>query len=193
MTRFERIFWLDDNPSFLGGIERLACHEGLQRGTLFDRITFAYDYQSGADIVRERAFDLYILDADFPQRMRPDRMKYVDGFVRNAIAGRSKWHDFEHHSGWNENAGDERAVEDNFVLFYEQNLQAKAGKTIVFSSSYVAVDAARRLRLPFYAKLGSAEEIASWLARSGQGALLASSSATWECGGMDELVERYLC
>ena len=84
--RYEKIFWLEDNPYFLPYLSRRVKDANLQLSYLLSRVTFAYDFLGGERIVRTNDFDLYIINGDFPDNMRQARKAELDYDIE-ALAG----------------------------------------------------------------------------------------------------------
>ncbi len=201
--QYQRIFWLDDNPNFLVEILKQCSEKGYDRDSLLSRITMSYDYETGERIIQGDLFDLYILDGDFPNLLSVERKAYVDDFIAK-VTHQTKSHDFKFLDG----LSDGSVVACNFVNFYLNILRNREAKTIILSLSSRASLYAFNLSLPFYGKyLRGREEIKKevmsreyWqhedIKRRFSSDInvhdLLREVETWECGNMDELVERYL-
>lgn len=169
-------------------LAEVAVDKGLPSvDDLFSRVTFAYDLDEGRRIVSGADFDLYVLDADFPDALLMDRRAYIEAFMRDTKSDVARWEEFVteyEHQG--------HVVYDNFVPFYQRCLDGRHGKIIVYSSSMVAIHTARRLDLPFYSKGTPPDNVRWWLAHSARMSGSGLTADGWEHGGKDELIERYI-
>ena len=59
----KKIFWLDDAPAFLQ-----TWHIHNIDLSFLDCVSFAHDYEQGAELVRKEDWDLIVLDGDFVRR-----------------------------------------------------------------------------------------------------------------------------
>ncbi len=67
---YQHIFWLDDSPNFFDRMEAVAQQHALSFDlfSLLRRTTVVFDLEMAVEVVSREQFDLYILDADFPNR-----------------------------------------------------------------------------------------------------------------------------
>src|SRR3989344_1614594 len=144
MPRYERIFWLDDCPDVLGNLLSIGKKFGLERESLLPRITWAYDSEMGANIVKQHDFDLYILDGDFPDTTSNEQKKSIDDFLTK-VNHSLLWVDSPLPScGYD-------TIDSNFARFSTTHLQNKT-PVVIFSMSTIAPVSAFHLSLPFYGK-----------------------------------------
>ncbi len=174
---YDRIFWLDDNPSFLSFLPQVSRELDLQG--LLGRTTFAYDFQMGEEIVGKSEFDLYILDGDFPSRLHDGRRHYISQFLQALRQGLNVRF-----------FGEESRESNTFVRFFKQLLAGR--RAVVFSLSDDAILPAHNLGLPYFAKgLEDKSDIVKTLEYS-----LRFRDGTrregWECGGIEDFVKSYL-
>ena len=183
----KKIFWLEDNPDFFSWFRWLAQDIGVEfdLSELLSRITFAYDFQSGKEIVAANQFDLYVLDGDFPHRLSDQRKATIDACVENIrTTGAAVLP--------SDSVAQDAVVYNNFVRFYKECLSGRQG-VVVFSMSYDAIRPSCDLRLPFYFKRGDDPEgVVSWLKRSGHLYADEPEIDGGEYGSKKELLERYL-
>ncbi|MDO8510941.1 MAG: hypothetical protein Q7S55_02135, partial [Nanoarchaeota archaeon] len=92
--RYQKIFWLEDTPDILGDVLRICAGHNVDRASLFSRTSFAPDYQTGANMVQNRDFDLHILDGDFPEATSTEWKKHYWNFMQQ-ISLDSKYLDFK--------------------------------------------------------------------------------------------------
>jgi hypothetical protein len=183
--KYDKIFWLEDNPTFLSWLVE-DSDSGLNIKNLLKRVTFAYDYEMGKDIIGKEDFDLCILDGDFPLKLDEKRRKYIDDFlVATPLEGyKFKWADnYEDNMEYN-----------HFLKFYKECLSPKQ-KVVVYSMSKEACYHAFKIGLPFYFKREKAEEVPKNLKIFRHNSLDVTDPvkiSNWEYGGPKELVERYL-
>ncbi len=185
MQKYEHIFWLEDNPFFLESFEILAKNisSSLNLEQLLGKITFAHDFKDAARIVPERSFDLYVLDADFPDEMNFIRKAELKTYLKR-LGQREPENRFTF-----SNTG---ARDNNFINFHDLFLKSKSN-VIIYSMSYNAIRPAYDLKLPFYFKRGDEpEEIMSWLLQTQRHHSRKLAVQEWEYGTKKELVERYL-
>ncbi len=190
MHKYQRIFWLDDNPGLIGMLAEIAVqdYDVPSVDALLSRVTFAYDAEEGERIVSHQSFDLYVLDADFPINMPRDRRDYVHQFMQEARADKGNWMDFERDYGYANNT----VNGDEFEQFHERCLRGITGKIVIYSSSLIAIHTARKLGLSFYSKGKSSEDVRGWLAHFAKIEGSGLTADGWEHGGIDELIERYI-
>lgn len=185
MQTYEHIFWLEDNPDFLDFFEILAKDIGssLNLEQLLGKITFAHDFKDAARIVPERSFDLYILDADFPDEMNSLRKAELKTYLER-LRQREPENSFTFSSTG--------ARDNNFIKFHDFFLRSKS-KVVIYSMSYDAIRPAYDLKLPFYFKRGDdPQEIRSWLLKTQRHHSRKLAVQEWEYGTTKELLERYL-
>jgi len=192
--KYNTIFWLEDHPEILSGISRV---EDIDLDSLLDRTTFAHDFVTGREIVSHQAFDLYILDGDFPDKAGKYHLDAAQKYLRGLRQGEC------HH------------VPDitidtscNFIRLYLEHL-SKDNTVVLFSASMAAMVCGYHLGIPSYAKGSISEsslkeyvkfllndkEASQRLARKLPPEVARkdeSSLSQWECGGVSELLERYL-
>jgi len=146
MVQYNKIFWLEDMPDFLEYYFSNGAHTGLNRNDLLARIAWAHDFEEGASIVQNSDFNLYVLDADFPDVCTPQHRKNVEDCLRMI-----KNNNFEYGNIIRDNND---VVTNNFVKFYQQFLLQSKNRVIVHSMSTLAPIFAFALNLPFYCKGG---------------------------------------
>jgi hypothetical protein len=189
----DRIFWLEDNPNFFGDLPRLAERRGktLDLPALLSNVTLAHDYAAGQAAVEASAFDLYILDADFRDRLSPGRHAEVEEFFRDAVAGTRKWHDFHFDGDFTGERHPGGVVGNNFARFYQTCIPGK--RAVVLSNSLDAIYHARKLDLPFYTKCEiHSRFIQNWVENGNQRHGTSFGIEGWEHGCIGDLVVRYL-
>lgn len=197
--KYQQIFWLEDSPDILGDVLRICTEHGIDKDSLFSRITFAPDYQAGADIVQDKDFDLYILDGDFPEATSEGWKKNYWNFMQQISINTQHLH-FKDKYG----DGYIGRSTNNFAPFFQQYLQDQ-NKTIVYSVSTIAPTVAFHYGLPFYSKALDRDMIKGLVEErmNDEGFLSRFIPAhitlknrdyleRWECGSRFELVERYL-
>ena len=190
---------MEDTPDIFGDVLRICAGHGVDRASLFSRTTFAPDYESGAEIVKAEKFDLYILDADFPEATSKEWKKYYWDFMQQ-ISLATKHLQFKDKYG----DGYIGRSTNNFRYFFDEFLRNR-DKAIVYSVSTIAPTVAFHYGLPFYSKAldkdmitGLVEERMNdegFLRRflpSGFTPQKADFLDRWEHGSRFELVERYL-
>ncbi len=212
---YNKIFWLEDNPNFFFDViawRAKQMQRPLDIAQLLSRITLAYDFDTGKMVVKRERFDLYILDADFPNKINEGKRAKLEEYfakVRRKEQPAYPWEtDFK-----------DGQVPNNFAPFYLNNLDP-GKKMIVYSMSLDAWLTAFVLDIPIYAKRSTTEEEIrkeiekSWGGHGGvrydpavpeiferykqKGGGPASRSpvgdmlASYECGGVDAFIERYL-
>lgn len=144
--RYNKIFWLEDMPDFLEQYLRDSVCADLKRDDLLARITWAHDFEEGARIIYSSNFDLYLLDADFPDACEPKHRKNAEACLE--LIQSNKWGE-----GKIKRYQDD-SVTNNFVKFYQQFLAQSKNKVVVHSMSTLAPIFAFALGLPFYCKGG---------------------------------------
>jgi hypothetical protein len=172
------IFWLEDNPYHVDILVQRARSRNppVDLSCLLRSIDFAYDYEMGADTVRSaEPFGLYILDADFPQRLSDERRASFAGFI-DALRRGERPH-------YNAGGHREEFVLNNFLRFYREQLGPQC-KSVIFSQSRHAAVAAFNAGLPFYFKWPSGDPLYA--------TALGGAPAAWEHGDRDAFLERYL-
>jgi hypothetical protein len=192
--KYERIFWLEDNPEFLGYFQGIADsqHIPIDLVNLLNRTTFAYDHEMGREIIlREHPFDLYVLDADIPRSLSILRRELLSDFIEKIKEQQSAQLPFIE-------AGPGQSY---FIDFWEELLKDRTGqaKVVVFSANLDAqVDAYQR-ELPFYSK-----RFTGWNERAGiinwvgkrqrfcKRPITPEDLAAWECGGIIDLLKNHL-
>ena len=198
--KYQKIFWLEDTPHMLGEILRICAGCGVDKDSLFARTTFAPDYQSGAEIVRAKEFDLYILDGDFPEATSKEwKSRYWD--LVQQVSSETTYLKFEDKYG----DGYIGRSTNNFSRFFSEFLQTKAGKTIVYSVSTIAPKVAFYYGLSFYSKALEKDMIKSMVTENIDNERFFARYVTahitpksldfldqWEYGSRFDLVERYL-
>lgn len=199
---YQRIFWLEDNPEFFCHLRHHARSTGqsFHLENLLSRITLAYDFQEGQHRVRTAPFDLYILDADFPDVLLSERRAYLDDYMRRL---HSRGIDTTETCVYDDGNANETMRWNNFVSFYHDPLCGLGGRTlthlwkrlprlqfgakvVIFSASTDAPQRAYDLGLPFYAK-GLEHTKESVLAMAG-----ADHYTSWEHGTIHDFADRYL-
>ncbi|MEK6809312.1 MAG: hypothetical protein AABY40_01430 [Nanoarchaeota archaeon] len=204
--KYQKIFWLEDTPDILGDVLRICAEHGVDKDSLFSRITFAPDYESGAEIVKAQEFDLYLLDADFPETTDEGWKKRYWEFMQN-ISLKTEHGDFlQYFEDKNESRygpGYIGPSNNNFSRFFDQFLRDQ-NKTAVYSISSIAPTVAFHYGLPFYSKALDKEDIEKVVARNiGDERFLSrfipahivpkiQDLEQWEYGSRFEFVERYL-
>ena len=155
---YQRIFWLDDSPNFFDRIEADAQNAKilLDLSAVVRRTIFAFDLEMAVEIVAREAFDLYILDGDFPNRAPDERREALKVYMQKVRAGSiDHWEQYPHD-------GDHKGnVNNNAFFLYEQqrsNFAADA-KVVVHSMSQAAVVLAYLFDLPIYAKGNDVDEV----------------------------------
>ncbi len=196
---FERIFWLDDFvDDASNGIDWIQVVPfSISLADVVRRITFAFDLATAKEVVQKHPFDLYILDADFPDRLPPARAKmleeYVDALRGSCIPGN------EELPLWKESdlpiigEAARQIVGCNFRHLYRNHLWERGARVVVYSKSDNAAGVACSLGLPFYTKtLNQVDWIKAQALAWGRRASKDLSVENWECGTPRELGERYL-
>lgn len=145
--KYQKIFWLEDTPHILGEVLRICSGHNLDKDSLFSRITFAPDYQAGAEIVHKQDFDLYILDADFPDATREGWKEQFWQLMQQVSADTGYMY-FKDRFG----EGYIGHSTNNFAPFFDEFLSGRKEKTIVYSTSTIAPAVAFHYGLPFYSK-----------------------------------------
>ena len=215
---YQRIFWLDDSPNFFDRMEAVArsVEISLDLSAVIGRTTFAFDLEMAIEIVTKEQFNVYILDADFPNRAPDERRGALEAYMQKVRGGPV--------NHWNEypRDGDHKGnVNNNGFLFYEQQRShfAANGKVVVHSMSEAAPILAYLFDLPLYTKGNDMEEVRRNITHdferwqfdrvpgawerflekngcSGKPQDLAHSPyadlSKYEYGGRKELIERYL-
>ncbi len=181
--KYKNIFWLDDNPYFFPFIENVQNKKepGLDITDIFSRTTFAQDFKTGTEIVRSHDFDLYILNADFPEEMPSSSREEWKKYFLEVQAKTRKLDRTPKFSG--HKVG-------NFVPFYKQNLEGK-NNVVVFSSSMSAIVPATELKLPYYYKLldMNRRDISEFAVNFGSDDL---EIRNWEHGCLEDFIQKYL-
>jgi len=191
--KFNKIFWLEDNPEFIKYYPyKNIGGRSLDISQLLQRTCFAFDFETGREIVSNDKFDLYILDGDFPNKMGDKEKEDISDFLRLFRVGSAK-------EACGLNFGKGKIVYDNFVRFYKDCLVklSTPGRVIVNSMSLGAMIAAFRLGLPFYYKhADSGDDAFLDFLRGASGRTIdkidEKALANWERGSVRELLERYL-
>ena len=200
---YQNIFWLEDTPDILGEILRICSGQGIDKDSLFSKTTFASDYEVGAQIAPNEEFDLYILDADFPQSTSEEWKKNYRDFLQQ-VSLETRYLDFKKKYGEGY-IGKRGKSTNNFSLFFSEFLPEKSGKIVIYSVSTIAPTIAFHHGLPFYSKalnkdtikeiVGSEMNNQRFFKRyfpSDFSPKKADFLDQWECGSRFELVERYL-
>jgi len=146
----KKIFWLDDHLDFstITSIEDLS--EGLiTPSTLVKNTSFAYDFESGKKLLssRDKGFELYIIDGDFPQIMEPNQIERVENFLSVFGKGVHRHNRLE--------GGFRNQYYNAFIEFCLKYLHDK--NFVIHSMSLDAKKLSFLLGFPFYAK-GRREE-----------------------------------
>ncbi|MBI5001784.1 hypothetical protein HZC31_00195 [Candidatus Woesearchaeota archaeon] len=148
---YQRIFWLDDSPNFFDRMENVALEAALplDLSGLLRRTTFTFDLEMAVDVVSREQFDLYILDADFPNRMPDERRASLDAYLVKVCAGV-----VDHWKEYPSDGDHQGNVNNNGFIFYEQQRShfAPEAKVLVHSMSDAAPVLAYLLDLPMYSK-----------------------------------------
>ena len=197
----QRIFWLDDNFAFLGRFLHISKSYGLTKESLFAKVTFAYDQEMGESIIKNKDFDLYILDGDFP-RITSEKYREKLNVFLNGITSENKHYAVcdELNKLSNETKG---PFVNRFAEFYLNNLRDKTGKVIVHSLSSFAPHIAFHLGLPFYGKVIDADDIKIIVNKLIDDPSIdyfigsvykknVSFLEGWEIGSCEDLIKRYL-
>ncbi len=156
---YQRIFWLDDSPNFFDRMEAVARQHSLPLdiSALLRRATFAFDLEMAVEIVQREQFDLYILDADFPNRMPDERRSSLDAYLAKVRAGAvDHWKEYPN-AGDHGGTGDKKIyknVYSNGFIFYEQQRSRIPfeAKVLMHSMSLAAPVLAYIFDLPIYKK-----------------------------------------
>ena len=203
----QHIFWLDDEFDFLGDILRIGSKYGLTKQSLLEKVTFAFDYEMGADIISKKQFDVYILDADFFNRTTQQYKNNAREFLQNVTADMCVVDCFHAYPEGFDHCMVRMApvYEDcNFVRFYNEHLKPLNVKTVIFSVSLYAPIVAYHLGLPFYAKGLTKEvlqehvednmfdDIPLRYLKDSNIRKPSSFLQYWESGSREELIQRYL-
>lgn len=174
---YEKLFWLDDSPTFLPSL-------GIDLVALLNRTTFAFDFNQAKNIVsRVTDFDLHILDGDFPNEIETDLRVALNDWLESIRRGNEP-DVFTRYSG--------NIEYDNFIPFYEQLLQDR--KVIVHSASLVAAEYACKVHLPFYSKRSGYNEkdVEHMVDSAWRTTGWKLDPEGWEFGSTKDMVERYL-
>ena len=142
--KYPRIFWLEDNPDFMHWLCNTAYTPHADMDNLFSRVTFAFDFEMGLDILSRGQFDLHILDGDFPDDSPPARRSYLQKYlqeqsmnpIRIGVKG--------------------EIVNSNFIRFSKECLVGRQPLLIYSLSERAAVGACAR-QLPFFHKTSDAD------------------------------------
>lgn len=149
MSKYEKIFWLEDMPDFLERYFHKAAETELKRDDLFSRVTWSHDFEEGSRKINDY-FDLFILDADFPDVCKPMHRKNTESCLN--LIKNNKWGSGE----ILKYVGDTKT--NNFARFYRQFLTKNKSRVVVLSMSSLAPIVAFALGLPFYCKGGLDEK-----------------------------------
>ncbi|MEK6863581.1 MAG: hypothetical protein AABW53_02690 [Nanoarchaeota archaeon] len=192
---------MEDSPDNLGEILRICAEHQVDKDSLFSRITFAPDYEAGADIIDGINFDLHILDGDFPNATGEQWKGTYRDYLRQVSAD-TRFFQFKPDRHENEPPGSDA---NNFSRFFVELLQMRPEKTIVYSLSTMAPAVAFHLGLPFYSKALCKDTIKDNVARNFNDEYILKKYILplttpksidfleqWEYGSRFELVERYL-
>lgn len=181
--KYPRIFWLEDNPSFLQYLE-------TDMSSLLSRVTWAHSFEQGGKVISQQDFDLYILDGDFPDRIPEDRERYIRDFICAMNEKRRSsfsFNDGQKYGGklWN-----------NFIRFYGALLD-ETKSVVVCSMSFDAAMRAFEKGLPYYSKsISDDKNETTCRIRKSLGISLDRALAprleTWENGDLRDLTVRYL-
>ncbi len=201
--KFNRIFWLEDSPDILGDVLDILDSHGFDKDSLFSRTVFAPDYQSGAEIVQKEDFELYILDADFPEATSEAWKKHYWNFMQQ-VSIDTRHLDFDRYFKDRLGEGYIGRSTNNFGPFFDQYLRERTGKTIIYSISTIAPAVAFHYGLPFYSKALEKDEIKGCVKESIDKKQIKKYIPPhlnpktidlleeWECGSRFDLVQRYL-
>lgn len=157
LMKFERILWVEDNP----GLSYFPICYNDARGPAFaksflDRTTVAFDLEMAKLEVSRSEFDLYILDADFPRRMKEERKRYVTGELESLRREPKVNRDFQFKPSWEADAMGEEGLYpgggNEFRFLWRGCLQGKSD-VVVFSISRDASYSACMRGLPFFYKM----------------------------------------
>lgn len=163
--KYHHIFWLEDSPNFFDRMEEVARQEQLSLDIpgLVRRTTFAFDLEMAVEIVSRESFDLYILDADFPNRATDVRRERLNKYLEKVRSG-----SVNHLNDYPKSGDHENNVDNNGFIFYEQQRShiPDYAKVLVHSMSGAAPVLAYIFELPIYAKNETPEEIARQLQRN---------------------------
>ena len=193
MTRYNKIFWLEDHPDDLVGIDQA---ENVSLQEVMHSVTMAHDYETAREIVGQEKFDLYVIDSDFPYQIDFDHLDKVQECMQAIRDGR---------------LGDVKEIEEHtmvsnnrFVDFYNGCLDDVEGDVVVFSRSKVVPHIAFQLNLPYYSKQSFSEEVIRNQVRTVSPKLLRilslkegvsrplTEADQWECGNVLDFVRNYL-
>lgn len=149
---FERIFWLDDFPSFLYGLGR----HGVNIRELARRTSFAFDFEHGEEILKSGDFDLYVLDGDFPNRLSFERREFLREIVRKIERGEKvsleEMMELQTGGRYSSQEGD-----FNFMRFFQKHLEGRDKEVVIYSMNDFAPVMGFNLGLPVYSKRGMFE------------------------------------
>ena len=194
--KYDKIFWMEDMADWLGYTIKDCAHHGVDKDSLFSRITFACDYEQGAEIVNREDFDLYIIDGDFPNSTTiGEKEQFANDLA--SVNAETELNDLSGEIARN-------SLSCNFVKFYRKFLTEKSGDAIIYSGNLIAPQLAFHLDLPFYSKWAD-EKVTEWAIRKdGYGEhlmwLLPKGVEmrpphllnNWEHGSREDLIKRYL-
>ncbi|MEI6849493.1 MAG: hypothetical protein WCK29_00485 [archaeon] len=183
--KYDKLFWLEDHPDILPSV-RLA---GANMEEILGKTSFVHDYQTAQDLISRASFQFHILDADFPNVISPVHLNEVKSYLKKINEGNFTMSPIlETTNGTPAN---------HFVRFYLDNPSILEGKSIVLSASSVAPAYAYTLGLPFYAKgtISSHELknlVKTELTRAHSPLAQSQTIESWECGNLNDLVQKYL-
>ena len=183
--QYEKIFWLEDNPTFLKDIIEMSqeLENKLEMIGLLSRITFAHDCRSAIKRINNN-FDLYIFDVDFPDNLRPERKEEIDDFfgkLRNGKEAELRYDGLYIEGG---------VVANNLKVFYASvSSELHKKKILVFTASLLASVFTRDHKLPYYSKNYDINSVYRLLKNVNNGD---PDIKGHEYGTSRELVERYL-
>jgi len=178
----QKIFWLEDNPDFAINCLPNEFKTPQKLADLAQKTIFSYDYKEAKGIVFAKSFDLYILDADFPDVIKPRRRSRNDLYLDALKKGKDIY--------ITPLLLDDQ-VYDNFVGFYTECL-SPVMDVVVFSSSEPAAERAFSLKLPFYSKRHSRDDIESFIKKSKTIDPDQRNLADWEFGDAEDFARKYL-
>ncbi|MEK6825668.1 MAG: hypothetical protein AABY00_02695 [Nanoarchaeota archaeon] len=182
--KYSRIFWLEDNPDFMHWLCSTRHTPNADIDNLLSRVTFAFDFEMGRDILSREQFDLYILDGDFPDNSPLYRRDYLQRYLREQCM-ESMQEGIKGHIVWS-----------NFIKFSKECLVGRQPLVIYSLSERAAVGAYVR-QLPFFYKTSDtdgAEKIKEYVKSCEQEFPqgLPNSLDKWELGVDKDLARDYL-
>lgn len=176
------LFWLDDNPYFLEEVCKLTGKPRKEFSSILEHTEFAFDFEMGKKIVRDRQFARYIIDGDFPDSLPNERRAELTKYLRHMIDNEPMTFPY----------GQSNALTGNGINFVQEIIPAMKDKIVILTGSRSVAVRAWENNVPCYMKLVVQPQVMMDYVRKQTQMRPMSPDAKWQCGGLSTFLEEIL-